>query len=278
MSNGFGAARRPSAAIALRDTRSVPWDPAQYLKFADQRLRPAVELLARVDRDDVTEVYDLGCGAGNVTRLLRDRWPRAHVTGVDSSAEMLQRAARDLPDIEWIAADLATWRPSRSADLIFSNAALHWLDHHERIFPMLFGTLRSGGVLAVQMPRNFAAPQQTLIGEAAGAGPWRSRLEALLRAAPVGDPTFYYDLLAASAVRLDIWETEYLHVLQGVDPVMEWTKGSALRPLLSALGPSERSVFEAAYAALLRKAYPRQADGTTLFPFRRLFVVAERAA
>lgn len=256
----------------------MPWDPAQYLRFADQRLRPALELLARVDRDDAIEVYDLGCGAGNVTRILRDRWPEARVTGVDSSAEMLERAARDAPGIEWVRADLATWRPPRPADVLFSNAALHWLDDHERIFPELFGTLRRGGVLAVQMPRNFTAPQQAIMREVARAGPWRSRLEPLLRTAPVGDPTFYHDLLAPGAARLDIWETEYLHVLQGDDPVKEWTKGSALRPILSALDPSEQTAFEETYAALLRTAYPRRPDGTTLFPFRRLFIVAKREA
>jgi len=252
----------------------VPWDPAQYLKFADHRLRPAVDLLGRVDLAEPGEVYDLGAGAGNVTRLIKARWPGARVTGVDSSAEMLAKAAAAEPAIHWERADLATWRPPRPADLVYSNAALHWIEGHARLFPALLGGLAAGGVLAVQMPRNFSAPSHTLIAEAARGGPWRTRLEPLLRPSPVGDPAIYYDVLAPHAAALDIWETEYLQVLEGDDPVKEWTKGTWLRPLLDALPEPERGGFEAAYAALVRRAYPRRADGRTLFPFRRLFIVA----
>jgi trans-aconitate 2-methyltransferase len=251
----------------------VPWDPAQYLKFVDHRLRPAVDLLSRIDLAEPAEVCDLGAGAGNVTRHLRERWPRAHIVGVDASETMLAKAAA-IPGIDWQRADLAAWRPPRPVDLIYSNAALHWLGDHERLFPSLLGMLAPGGVLAVQMPRNFAAPTHRLVAEAARSGPWRERLEPLLRPAPVAEPAFYYDLLAPRAAALDIWETEYLHVLEGDDPVKEWVKGSWLAQFLEALDEPERSGFEARYAALVAEAYPRRPDGRTLLPFRRLFIVA----
>lgn len=252
----------------------MPWDPAQYLKFAGHRLRPAIDLLARIDAEKPAEVYDLGAGAGNVTRLIKERWPDAHVTGVDDSQEMLAKAAAAAPAISWERADLATWRPARRADVIYSNAALHWIVGHERLFADLVAALAPGGVLAVQMPRNFSAPSHTAIAEAARSGPWWARLEPLLRPSPVADPAVYFDLLAPRVAELDIWETEYLQVLEGDNPVKEWTKGTWLRPLLDALAEPERSGFEAAYGALVKRAYPPRADGHTLFPFRRLFIVA----
>jgi len=253
----------------------VPWDPAQYLKFADHRLRPAVDLLNRIDVANPAEVYDLGAGAGNVTRLLKERWPNARIIGVDESDDMLAKAATGAPEIAWQRADLATWSPAHPADVIYSNAALHWLSDHDRLFPALFSALAPGGVLAVQMPRNFSAPSHTAIAEAVRSGPWRSKLEPLLRSAPVAEPAFYFDLLARGVAALDIWETEYLQVLEGDHPVKEWTKGTWLRPLLDALDEPERSRFEACYGELLAHVYRRRPDGRTLFPFRRLFIVAK---
>ena len=252
----------------------MAWDPAQYLKFADQRLRPAIDLLNRIDVDDPAAIVDLGAGAGNVTRMLKERWPGARVTGVDDSQEMLDKAAAVAPEITWERADLASWRPPKPADIIYSNAALHWLDGHERLFPALFSAVAPGGVLAVQLPRNFSAVSHTSISEAARNGPWRAKLEPLLRPAPVAEPAFYYGLLAPRAATLDMWETEYLQVMEGDNPVKEWTKGTWLRPLLAALEEPERSRFEAHYAELVARAYPRRPDGRTLFPFRRLFIVA----
>ena len=256
----------------------MAWDPAQYLKFADHRLRPAIDLLNRVALDDPGEIYDLGAGAGNVTRLIKERWPGARVTGVDDSGPMLARAAATAPGITWQQADLGTWRPPRPADLIYSNAALHWIPDHARLIPALLAALAPAGVLAVQMPRNFGAPSHTLISEAAREGPWRARLEPLLRPSPVAEPAFYYDLLAPRAGALDVWETEYLQILEGPDPVKEWTKGTWLRPLLDALVEPERSRFEVRYAERVAAAYPPQPDGRTLFPFRRLFIVAHARA
>lgn len=253
----------------------MAWDPAQYLKFADHRLRPAIDLLNRIDMADPGEVVDLGAGAGNVTRLIKMRWPGARVTGVDTSQEMLAKAAAAAPEITWQLADLGAWRAERPVDVIYSNAALHWLEGHPTLFPALLSSLAPGGTLAVQMPRNFPAPSHTSMAEAARSGRWRAKLEPLLRPSPTGDPAFYYDLLAPRAASLDIWETEYLQVLDGENPVKEWTKGTWLRPLLDALDEPDRKDFEAAYAALVGQAYPRRADGRTLFPFRRLFIIAK---
>lgn len=254
----------------------MSWDPAQYLKFEEPRLRPAADLLARVPLAQPHRVCDLGCGAGNVTRLLAQRWPSARITGVDESAEMLAKASSELPGVEWVRQSVAQWRPAEPADLIYSNAALHWLPDHEALFPALVGCLAPNGVLAVQMPRNFAAPSHTLIAQTAAESPWRESLAGLVVRPPVAEPAFYYGLLEGLAESVDIWETEYLQVLRGADPVKEWTKGSWLRQFLDALPEGQRQPFEDEYARKLRSAYPRRADGTTLFPFRRLFIVARK--
>lgn len=252
----------------------MSWNPGQYLRFAAPRLRPAVDLLAAVPCESPRDIVDLGCGAGNVTRLLAKRWPQARITGIDDSAAMLAQAAQALPGARWVEQSIADWRAERPVDLVFSNAALHWLADHARLFPALLAQLAPGGVLAVQMPRNFDAPSHTAIADAIAAGPWRERLAPRLRSSPVAEPSAYYEILAPHAARIDIWQTEYLHVLEGDDPVKEWTKGTWLRPFLDALDEPERSAFEADYAARLRAVYPRRADGRTLFAFRRLFIVA----
>jgi trans-aconitate 2-methyltransferase len=252
----------------------MSWNPDQYLKFSAPRLRPALDLLAAVPSSQPATVYDLGCGAGNVTRLLAERWPQADITGVDDSAPMLAKAATELAGVRWVEQSVADWRADRPADVIYSNAALHWLPDHARLFPALLAQLAPAGVLAAQMPRNFDAPSHVLINDTVRAGPWRARLEPMLKPSPVAAPEFYYDVLAPLAAHLDIWETEYLQVLAGADPVKEWTKGTWLKQFLDALDTPDRAPFEADYAARLRSAYPQRADGKTLFPFRRLFIVA----
>ena len=254
----------------------MAWDPAQYLKFADHRLRPAIDLLNRVDIESPEVVYDLGAGAGNVTELLARRWPDTRVVGIDSSEEMLRQAEQRAPNIEWEVGDIGNWEPAEPAELIFTNAALHWITGHDELFPRIVSCLAPGGVLAVQMPRNFGALSHTSISKAALAGPWRSVLEPLLRPAPVEPPSFYINLLSPLTSELDTWETEYMQVLSGENPVKEWTKGTWLRPLLAALEEPHRSDFESAYAELVAEAYPKQTDGTTIFPFRRMFMVARR--
>ena len=189
---------------------------------------------------------------------------------------MLATARKDYPGIEFVKADLASWAPPQPPDLLFSNAALHWLDGHATLFPRLLSQVRPGGVLAIQMPHNHDQPSHRAMIEAAEAGPWAARLGQVLRPAPVSEPAAYHAMLSHHTTRLDIWETTYLQVLEGDNPVAEWTKGTALSPLLAALAEPERSAFESLYRALIVKAYPPQPDGKTLFPFRRLFIVAER--
>ena len=254
----------------------MTWNPEQYLKFAEPRLRPAVDLLTRIDAANPARVFDLGCGAGNVTRLLKARWPDAQITGVDDSAAMLTLAAKSLDGVSWVQQSLADWQPKHAADIIYSNAALHWLPDHRALFKKLVDHLAPGGVLAVQMPRNFNAPSHTMIAETVLAGPWRDKLEPLLRPAPVAAPNVYYLLLSGLVSNLDIWESEYLQVLDGVNPVKEWTKGTWLKQFLEALNAPEAAAFEADYAARVRVAYPTRDDGKTLFPFRRLFIVATK--
>jgi trans-aconitate 2-methyltransferase len=252
----------------------MSWDPQQYGRFAGQRLRPALDLIARIPLEHPQTVVDLGCGTGNVTRMLRRRWPGACVTGVDASPQMLAEARKEEASIAWEQTELGAWDPATKYDLVFSNAALHWLDDHPGLFMRLAANVTAGGVLAVQMPRNFHAPSHTLMHELALSPPWRDALGKLLRPLPVLEPAAYYDLLAPLARSLDIWETEYLQILEGENPVAEWTKGTWLAPLLAALASSARVAYESEYRQLVARAYPRRADGKTLFPFRRLFIVA----
>ncbi len=254
----------------------MSWNPEQYLKFADHRLRPAIDLLNRVACAEPRLVVDLGCGAGNVTRLLRARWPEARIVGVDSSATMLEKARTAVPDVEWILADVGTWRPASPPEVIYSNATLHWLGGHDTLFPALLASLAPGGTLAVQMPRNHGAPSHVEMFAAARSSPGRARLEPVLRESPVRSPEHYWGLLSSGAAALDVWETEYLQSLKGDDPVVQWMMGTALRPLLDALDEPDRSAFLADYTRRMASAYPRRSDGATLFPFRRLFLVATR--
>ena len=254
------------------------WDPEQYLAFDDLRLRPALDLMMRVPGAAGGTVVDLGCGPGNVTEVLRGRFPDADLLGVDSSPDMLARAREALPDARFVEASIADWQPERPAEVIYSNAALHWLDDHATLFPRLFAGLAPGGHLAVQMPRNHGEASHQAMIETVEAGAWADRLRPVVRETPVALPQAYHRILAPLADRLDIWETVYLQALEGENPVKEWTKGTALRPFLAALeDPGERTAFEADYARRILAAYPPEADGRTLFPFRRLFIVARRA-
>ena len=254
------------------------WNPAQYHRFAGARLRPAIDLVARITLSEPATIYDLGCGSGRTTDLFARRRPAARIVGVDVSPKMLASARQEFPRLEFVQADLAQWSPAEPADLLFSNAALHWLDDHPALFARLIGQVRPGGQLAVQMPHNHDQPSHHAMAPAAEAGPWRQRLRPLLCPSPVSAAAEYHAMLAAHARRLDIWETTYLHILEGANPVAEWTKGTALSPLLEALEGFQRSEFEPAYRALVTGAYPRDAEGMTLFPFRRVFIIAVRGS
>jgi trans-aconitate 2-methyltransferase len=259
----------------------MAWDPTLYLKFGDERLRPGFELLARIGELPAGPLVELGCGTGVHARAIAERWPERILTAIDRSPEMLAKAASEPSPVRWLEADIARWSAPAPAALIFSNATLQWLGEHERLFPHLLHQLVPGGTLAVQMPRNFDQPSHALMRETAAEGPWAARLTpviggaTVLRDEPVSPPEWYYDLLAPLAKGgIDLWETEYLHVLSGEDPVLQWVSATALRPVIEALQGAARERFLAAYGAKLRRAYPRRADGKTLLPFRRLFLVA----
>lgn len=254
----------------------MTWSPSQYLLFAGHRLRPGLELLARIPDIDPGVVFDLGCGPGNLTSEISKRWPSARIVGVDSSRDMIDRASTDHPDIEFEQADIETWTPEHEVDLIFSNATLHWLDHHGRLFPRLFDFLRPGGVLAVQMPNNWSAPTHMVPRDVLADVRWTEEQQHLLPIDRVDAPGEYRRWLIDAAESIDIWQTIYYQELTGADPVWEWTTGSLLRPVLAALEGEDRAAFAEAVKAGYREAYPPDHTGTVLLPFRRLFLIATR--
>jgi trans-aconitate 2-methyltransferase len=253
------------------------WNSEQYLKFAGERTQPAIDLAARVTLDAPRRIIDLGCGPGNSTAVLARRWPEARLIGVDNSNAMLAAAQKDHPQWEWFRADIATWRADAPFDLVFSNAALQWVDNHAGVLPLLLNQVAPGGALAFQVPANLDSPPQRLMREIADSATWREQFTAPPREWFVHGPEFYYDALSSQAKRVDLWVTEYHHVLPNVDAVIDWYRGTGLRPWLDAL-PDEtaRERFLAAYRARLAPYFPARADGRVLFPFRRLFVIAYR--
>ena len=262
------------------DTAHAPgWDPAAYLRYAGERARPFVDLMGRVDAGCPSAVVDLGCGEGTMTATLAQRWPGARVTGVDSSPEMLASAAAsaDPGRVEFVRGDVRDWTPAGPVDVVVSNAVLHWVPGHEHLLTRWAGWLPPGGWLAVQVPGNFRAPTHTLLAELCRSPRWASRLaDAAPRPDTVLDPAGYFDVLSAAGLSPDVWETTYLHVLAGTDPVLAWVRSTVLRPALALLPDGDVAGFTAEYAAALRAAYPARPDGTTLLPFRRVFAVATR--
>ena len=268
------------------------WDPGQYLRYAEERSRPFFELIGRVRADQPRLVVDLGCGPGQLTAALADRWPEAEVQGIDSSAEMIaaarQLARRPGPgagsgggsgggsgSMSVALGDLRDWQPGRAPDVIVSNAVLQWVPGHEQLLARWAGLLAPGGSLAFQVPGNFDQPGHVILRELASSPRWRLPLAGAELNRQAASPAQYADLLGRAGCQVDAWETTYLHLLAGDDPVLDWYKGSGLRPVLAALPAAAAAEFLAAYGARLREAYPRAPYGTPL-PFRRVFVVARR--
>jgi trans-aconitate 2-methyltransferase len=259
------------------------WDPAQYLHFTDERSRPFYDLAARIGAIAPGYVVDLGCGPGNLTASLAVRWPEEEVLGIDSSAEMIAAAgqadygaATQSGRLSFVVGEVSDWQPARAPDVIISNAVLQWVPGHLELLPRWAEYLAPGGWLAFQLPGNFDQPTHAVLRELAGSAQWRDRLSGVQLNRQAGEPAEYLDLLGRLGLTVDAWETTYLHVLQGPDPVTEWYKGTGLRPVLAALDPAEAKEFVAEYSRRMQKHYPAAPYGTVL-PFRRVFVVAHGA-
>lgn len=256
----------------------MQWSPAQYSKFEKERNRPIHDLLAQIPNELPAMAADIGCGPGNSTELLKERFPQAHVVGVDNSPEMIEAARTRLPDVKFDLADIATWGHQGPFDIILANAVLQWLPDHENLLPFLLSKLSSTGSLAVQMPDNFDEPSHQLMRKTAEEGPWAAKLTDI-RQAKVGRQSadWYYRLLRRHNMQVNLWRTTYYHPLKGdAGAIVEWVKGTGLRPFLQQLDPEEQSDFIARYQTLLAGAYPVCPDRTVLFPFPRLFFIASR--
>lgn len=253
------------------------WDPVQYGRYADERSRPFHEMVARIGAEDPAQVVDLGCGDGALTATLLERWPDASVLGVDSSADMLAKAEPLVgPRLRFRLGAIEDWAADRPVDVLVSNAALHWVPEHVRQVQRLATVVRPGGWLAFQVPGNGDAPSHTILADLCRSPRWSPLLGGGPRRPDTLTPAAYLDRLARLGCTVDAWETTYVHVLQGGDPVLEWTRGTALRPILARLSPADAADFETEYGAALRAAYPAEPYGTVL-PFRRVFVVARTA-
>jgi trans-aconitate 2-methyltransferase len=259
------------------DAFEMTWSPAQYLKFESERTRPVRDLVARIPNAEVAQAADIGCGPGNSTEVLRELYPGAHIIGVDSSPDMIKAARARLPDIAFEVADISEWRPKAPLDVILANAVLQWIPDHETLFPALMGKLNPGGALAAQMPDNLEEPSHRLMGEVASRGPWAAKFRDAAAARTERHPAdWYFRLVRPHAAHVDVWRTTYFHPLAGARAIVEWLKGTGLRPFLDPLDESEREAFLARYEEAIAKAYPAEADGTVLLPFPRLLVVAAR--
>ncbi|UHS55922.1 trans-aconitate 2-methyltransferase [Agrobacterium vaccinii] len=251
------------------------WSAQQYLKFENERTRPASDLLAQVPLEKLVAGYDLGCGPGNSTELLAERYGVNVITGVDSDQDMLEKARLRLPNTTFQRADLATWKPQQKADLLYANAVFQWLPNHLDVLVSLMDHLKPGGVLAVQMPDNLGEPSHLAMEETGAAGPWSAAFEGnRLRRRPLPSPATYFDRLSPKSARVDVWHTIYNHPMQNAQAIVEWVKGTGLRPYLNAAGEEHREAFLADYLARIDAAYPSMADGRRLLRFPRLFIVA----
>ncbi|GGJ27212.1 trans-aconitate 2-methyltransferase [Paenarthrobacter histidinolovorans] len=259
----------------------MKWNPSKYAEFGNHRDRPFHDLVARIQAAEPGLVVDLGCGPGNMTATLADRWPAAHVVGIDSSQEMLAKAeplTGQFSGLEFLQGDIAEWTPGNDVDVVVTNAALQWVPGHQEMLAGWLEALSPGAWFAMQVPGNFSSPSHTLMRELADSPRWRTQLAGVLRHDDaVGSPADYLGIMLDAGCSADAWETTYQQVLTGEDPVLEWVRGTGLRPVLAALPALEADAFEQEYAGMLREAYPATDHGT-VFPFRRIFAVARKSA
>jgi trans-aconitate 2-methyltransferase len=256
----------------------LSWSAKQYVAFEDERTRPVRDLLAALPPIDAHSVIDLGCGPGNSTEVLAACYPQANISGIDSSSDMIEAARRRLPHVSFAVADLQAWKDEGPFDVILANAVLQWVDNHESLLPRLIERLAPGGALAVQMPDNLEEPAHRLMRQVAADGPWAATLAASSAARPpLAGAAWYHELLRPLCSKVDLWRTTYYHFLRGgAEAVVEWFKGSGLRPFLEPLDAAQRREFLEFYTAAIAKAYPKVADGSVLLPFPRVFLTAIR--
>jgi trans-aconitate 2-methyltransferase len=253
------------------------WDSNLYLTFADERTQPSIDLTARIPLESPKRIIDLGCGPGNSTAVLRQRWSEAEIVGLDNSPEMVAAASAKYPAETWLLADVAHWTAEIPFDLVFSNATLQWVPKHAELLPHLMAQVAGGGVLAVQMPTRNEAAMRTVVQDIAADPIWRDRFHDARRALIMHPPEFYYDVLSPLCSRLDIWETTYYHRMDSPQAVVNWFRGTGLRPYLDALtNENERQAFEQRVLDAYTELFPRRPDGLILFPFPRLFFIAVR--
>lgn len=250
------------------------WSSQQYVKFEDERTRPVRDLVGAIPSGPVRRAIDIGCGPGNSTEVLAQRFAAALITGIDSSTDMIEAARKRLPGFTFEKQDIGAWHPTERYDVILANAVLQWMPDHEHLFPRLVSYLTMGGSLAVQMPDNMDAPTHVGMREAIASGPWAAKLVHASDRADVGTAAFYYRLLKPHCARVDVWRTVYHHPLDGIEGIVDWFKGSALRPYLARLDPAEQAAFLDAYRAILAKTFQPDSSGKVLLPFPRLFIVA----
>ncbi|MDM0104725.1 trans-aconitate 2-methyltransferase [Variovorax sp. J22R24] len=257
----------------------LDWNPALYRRYEDERTRPAAELLARVPLTGAAQVVDLGCGPGNSTELLVQRFAGAAVVGIDNSEAMLASARERLPQARFEFGDIATWQPGLPPDLIYANAALQWVPDHETLIPRLFAALAPGGVLAIQMPDNREEPTHRIMREVAAEAPWAQAIgNADKLRTKLLSIDGYYDLLAADAAKVDVWRTAYQHPMASAAAIVEWVSGTGLKPFVDRLTPELRGSYLAEYERRIATAYPPRSDGRLLLAFPRMFIVAQRKA
>ena len=251
----------------------MSWSAKQYVAFEDERTRPARDLLAAIPPVEAQSAIDIGCGPGNSTEVLAERFPHAHVIGMDSSDDMLADARKRLPALNFELADIGAWSPAQAFDVILANASLQWLPDHATLYPHLVHQLTPGGTLAVQTPDNLDEPAHRLAREVAAEGPWSAKI-GTVKHNERHTASYYYELLSKHCSTVDVWRTTYQHPLVDHAAVVEWFKASALRPFLAPLTDSEKAAFLQEYQARITQAYPALADGTVLLPFPRLFIIA----
>ncbi len=256
---------------------SRDWDPGLYMRFGDERTRPSIDLVSRINIENPQTIIDIGCGPGNSTRILRQRWPESRITGIDNSPAMIEKAKNDYPGHEWIIADAATFNPDEKYDIVFSNASIQWISNHEKLIAGLMELVGEQGALAIQIPLYRHMPISGLIERTASMGKWKLETRGCGELLTFHERGFYYDLLAKRCSSLTMWETSYIHVMNAHIDILEMIKSTGLKPYLEAMKiENDRRDFLKEVLREIELAYPAQGNGSVLFPFERLFFIAYR--